>query len=85
MGERYYSNNPADRAKDILNHYFKLLFDKVGLNYDADIQTELDQIVDAIIEASKDETHYDCISRRYDKCVRGLKCSLNCELFSKEF
>jgi hypothetical protein len=55
MGDRYYSNNPADRAKDTLNHYFKLLFDKVGLHYNSDIQSELDDIVDNIIEASKQQ------------------------------
>jgi hypothetical protein len=59
MGDRLYSSNPADRAKDILNHYFKLLMDKVGINYDQDTQVELDQIIDDIVEASKTQIKND--------------------------
>jgi hypothetical protein len=53
MGDRYYSSNPADRAKDILNHYFKLVMEKSGLKYDSDTQAELDQVIDDIIIAVK--------------------------------
>jgi hypothetical protein len=55
MSNRYYSPDPQERAKDILNHYIKLLMDKVGLKYDSDTQAELDQMIDDIVEASKGE------------------------------
>jgi hypothetical protein len=55
MGERLYSSKAGDRAKDILTHYFKLLFRQCGLKFDSDNQVELDQIVDEIIKASKEE------------------------------
>lgn len=55
MGSRLYSSNPADRAKDLLNHYFIYLFEKAGMTWESDNQSEIDQIVDDIIEASKEE------------------------------
>lgn len=65
MGERLYSSNPADRAKDILNHYFELIFNKVGLNYDSDTKAELDQIVDEIIEAGKPDEATESMQQYY--------------------
>jgi hypothetical protein len=51
MGDRLYSSNPADRAKDLLSHYMKLVFDQSGLRFDSDNQVELDQIIDEIVSA----------------------------------
>jgi len=52
MGERLYNVRASERAKDILEHYMRLIFDKVGLTFDNDTLSELDQLVDEIILAS---------------------------------
>jgi hypothetical protein len=54
MGERLYSDYASDRAKDLLTHYFRLLFNASGLKWDSDNQVEIDQVVDEIIQAVKD-------------------------------
>jgi len=42
-------------AKQYLTHYFKLLFDSSGLRWDHDNQAEIEDIVDLIIKAVKEE------------------------------
>lgn len=44
-----------DDAKRILVHYFRLLFDKTGIPFTSDMQSEIEGIVDDIIFAAKME------------------------------
>lgn len=55
MGDRLYSNKASDRAKDILIHYMELLFEKTGIYLGADNKRELEQLIDEIILASKED------------------------------
>ena len=44
-----------ERAKTLLKHYFDLLARKVGLSVDSDVFAELDDLVDSLIDAAKEE------------------------------
>lgn len=39
----------SNRAKKLLTHYFRMIFERVGLQFDADNQAEVEELVDAII------------------------------------
>lgn len=47
--------NKRERAKQILTWYVRILMDKSGLRYDADNEGELDELVDCLIDAAKEE------------------------------
>lgn len=59
MGERLYSDNPADRAKDLLNHYMKLVWESSGLRWVSDNQAELDDLIDTIVKASREDSRQE--------------------------
>jgi hypothetical protein len=40
------------RAKDLLVHYFKVVFERAGIPWDGDNIIEIEQIVDEIIQAA---------------------------------
>lgn len=44
-----------ERAKQILTWYIRLVMDKSGLRYDTDNESELEELVDCIIDAAKEE------------------------------
>lgn len=44
------------RAKDLLVHYFRVVFEAADIEWSCDNQTEIEEIIDAIIEATKEET-----------------------------
>ncbi len=45
----------ANRAKEILKHYFKTLYEHTGLNWDWDNAAEIEHAVDMIIETVKED------------------------------
>lgn len=47
------SSNPSERAKALLIHYFKTLFEAQGLQWNEDNESEIADIIDAILEATK--------------------------------
>jgi hypothetical protein len=42
-------------AKSTLVHYFRLLFEKSGINWHSDNRVEIEEIIDLIIDAAKAE------------------------------
>jgi hypothetical protein len=42
------------RAKRLLVHYFRLLSEKAGLQFDGDNVAEIEEIVDRIVEAARE-------------------------------
>ena len=46
------------RAKRLLVHYFQQVFQKANLFWDSDNISEIEEIVDGIIEATIDEIEY---------------------------
>lgn len=44
------------RAKRLLVHYVRVAFEKAGAQWDADNQAEVEELVDALVQASVDAT-----------------------------
>ncbi len=44
-----------ERAKDVLNHYIQMIMTKQGLMTDSDTTSEIDSIVDDIVQAAAEE------------------------------
>lgn len=44
-----------EQAKVLMKHYFGLLAEKAGLRVDSDNEAELDDLVDCLIDAAKEE------------------------------
>ena len=53
------------RAKRLLVHYFQQVFQKTNLYWDTDNISEIEEIVDRIIEATIDEIAY-CEARMHN-------------------
>ena len=52
-----YTIQEIKKAKSVqlLSHYFKTVFKKAGLNWDSDNDSEMQELVDCIIEATKED------------------------------
>ena len=48
-------NSHTDRAKQLLKHYFTLVMSKTGNTFDSDCYSEIEDIVDEIISAVKQD------------------------------
>lgn len=48
-------NNSTENAKRLLWHYFKLIADKSGVVLDNDCRTEIEGIIDDIVDGALDE------------------------------
>jgi len=48
-------NRNAVKAKKLLVHYFRITMEAAGIKYDTDNTSEIEQIIDAILEAADDQ------------------------------
>lgn len=48
-----------DRTRKLLSHYFSLVWNKAGLNFDSDCFTEMEELTDCIFNGVKDELRTD--------------------------
>ena len=46
-----------DRAKRLAVSYIRTLFRAAGLKFDGDNQSEIEELIDCIVDAAKDELH----------------------------
>jgi len=46
--------NNKDQVKHLLIYYFRLLFEKAGLNFDNDNRSEIEEIIDLIYQDIKE-------------------------------
>lgn len=54
-----------EESKRYLKHYFRLLAEKAGVNWDSDNDAEIESAVDLIIDAAKEEQETE--EKRYGR------------------
>ena len=54
---QYAAKLRTDAAKKTLVHYFRVLFEATGKQWESDIETEINGIVDDIQQGTMDHTH----------------------------
>lgn len=47
--------NNREKAKSLLQHYFRHVWESAGLGWDGDNSSEIDELADCLIDAAKDE------------------------------
>lgn len=47
--------NKREQAKRLMQHYMKMFAEKAGVHWDGDNTSEIDELIDALIDAAKEE------------------------------
>ena len=64
--------NKKMEAKDIAKYYFRLIAEKVGIDWNSDNDMEIERLVDLIIAASREDTVAH-ICHEWDAAVRECR------------